>query len=408
VLDDSHLRLRVYASLSRLRHRLRGPREPVEFVQKLIEREVADEFRKLAAWETARAEFETPLLAEELSFRQTRAARRVLRILELRHDPAPLRLVRERLEDPRRRANALEVLDAELDARLRGLVLLFLDDAPLPERLAAAGALVPDVPSAEALLREEAAHPNPYVALLALDAVAHAPARAPLAAELALRALEHADPLVREGGIHALRRADPAAARARLPALLGDADPVVAGFARAALDALASDVSEDHPMHSTIEKILFLKSTPLFKDVASEDLAPLARVAGVETFPPGARIFAEGEVGDSLFVVISGGVLVSVGGKPIASLGPGEAFGEMSVLDASPRSATVTAESETVALSIGSEEFYEILHEQVEIAEGVIRTLTRRLRDANAAHGADSAGRPGGAGSAGAQAARQA
>ena len=57
----------------------------------------------------------------------------------------------------------------------------------------------------------------------------------------------------------------------------------------------------------------------------------------------------------------------------------------MAVLDEVPRSATATAAEETEVLRIGSEEFYEILHEQVEIAEGVIRMLTRRLREADVA-----------------------
>lgn len=310
----------------------------------------------------------------------------MLRILELRLDPSPLRLVRERLDDPRRRANALEVLDAELDPQLRSLVMLFVDDAPLADRVKAAGLLVSEPPGEEELLREEAAHPNPYVALLALDAVAKA--GAPFARELAIRALTHPAPLVREGGILALRHVDPDAARQRLPALRDDPDAVVARFATAALASI-DDPSKESIMHSTIEKILFLKSTSLFSGVASEDLAPLARVASVETFAPGTRVVAEGEVGDRLFIVISGKVAVSVHGTSVAALGPGEAFGEMAVLDASPRSATVIAADETVALSIGSEEFYEILHEQVEIAEGVIRTLTRRLREANAARESD-------------------
>ena len=62
----------------------------------------------------------------------------------------------------------------------------------------------------------------------------------------------------------------------------------------------------------------------------------------------------------------------------------GEAFGEMAVLDSAPRSASAAAEGEVELLRIGSEEFYEILHEQVEIAEGVIRMLTQRLRESTA------------------------
>jgi CRP-like cAMP-binding protein len=68
--------------------------------------------------------------------------------------------------------------------------------------------------------------------------------------------------------------------------------------------------------------------------------------------------------------------------KAIATLGPGDAFGELAVLDAGPRSATVLTLEETEVLRIGSEEFYEVLQEQTELAEGVIRVLTQRLRNA--------------------------
>lgn len=137
-------------------------------------------------------------------------------------------------------------------------------------------------------------------------------------------------------------------------------------------------------MHSTVEKILILKSAPVFEKVAGEDLAPLARVASEEVYADGERVFEEGEVGDSLFVIVRGRVAIVTGSEKIAELGPGEAFGEMAVLDSAPRSASAAAEGEVELLRIGSEEFYEILHEQVEIAEGVIRMLTQRLRESTA------------------------
>ncbi len=138
-------------------------------------------------------------------------------------------------------------------------------------------------------------------------------------------------------------------------------------------------------MYATVEKILFLKSAPVFERVSGEDLAALARIAELETYAPGQPVFHEGEMGDALYVIVKGKVAIASGGEHLADLGPGEAFGEMAVLDEVPRSATATAGEETEVLRIGSEEFYEILHEQVEIAEGVIRMLTRRLRDADAA-----------------------
>ena len=137
-------------------------------------------------------------------------------------------------------------------------------------------------------------------------------------------------------------------------------------------------------MYATVEKILFLKSAPVFERVSGEDLAALARVAEVETYAPVQEIFHEGDMGDALFVIVKGKVAITSGGERLADLGPGDAFGEMAVLDEVPRSGTASAEEDTEVLRIGSEEFYEILHEQVEIAEGVIRVLTRRLREADA------------------------
>jgi CRP-like cAMP-binding protein len=146
-------------------------------------------------------------------------------------------------------------------------------------------------------------------------------------------------------------------------------------------------------MHSTVEKILILKSAPVFEKVAGEDLAPLARVASEEVYGDGERIFDEGEVGDSLFVVVRGTVAIVHEGETVAALDAGEAFGEMAVLDSAPRSATALARGEVELLRIGSEEFYEILHEQVEIAEGVIRMLTQRLRESTAQLSRDRAER---------------
>lgn len=379
--EDSHLRLRIFATLSRVREELGRAPEPLSVVAALVEREVAQEFRKLAGWERARATYSTPLLDEELRFRGARAVRRVLRILELRLDPEPLRLVRDRLDDPRRRANALEVLDSVLDARLRPLVMLFVDDAPDATRIAAAGALVPPAPTPDELILEECRHPNPFVALLALDALTRADG--PLVADVVAELVRSPDPLVQEGVVRAIEATRPPDAVEWLTTLAGVDDAQVSLHAHAALAALDGHPQERH-MHSTLEKILFLKTTALFGSVPSEDLAPLARVATVERFPSGAAIVAEGEVGDRLYVLIAGKVGVTVGGERVATLGPGEAVGEMAVLDAAPRSASVVADDETTALCIGSEEFYEILHEQVEIAEGVIRMLTRRLRDASA------------------------
>lgn len=136
-------------------------------------------------------------------------------------------------------------------------------------------------------------------------------------------------------------------------------------------------------MLSTVEKVLFLKSIDLFSQIPGEDLTQVALVSEEVDHAPGEEIFAEGEAGDALYLVLDGKVRVHRDDRMIAELGERECFGEMAILDAEPRSATVTALSDTALLRISREDFQELLAEKPEIALGVIKVLTRRLRDAN-------------------------
>lgn len=377
---DGHLRLRVLGALASIRAAL-GFRESRSYVRDLLRFEVKAAYRNMAAWRRARPIVGNLLLEEEFEFRQTRAVRRILRILELRYDRVVLKLVRAALDRGQRRAQALEMLDALLEPALRAIVVPFLDDAPETERLARAGELAGPVPPPVEFLAEQAMHPNPFVAALALDAlpsIEGAPAR-----ELAEKNLADHEPLVREQALRTLFRVAPESARTRAAELAQDPDPIVGRLATH-IAAGRGWPMELH-MPSTLEKVLVLKSTPLFSRVPAEDLAPLARMAESRIVPAGERIVAEGEPGDELFLVVHGRVAVSRNGHRVTTLGAGESFGEISVLDDGPRTATVVAEEQSEVLSIAGEDFYEILREQAEIAEGVIRILVKRLRDADAA-----------------------
>lgn len=135
-------------------------------------------------------------------------------------------------------------------------------------------------------------------------------------------------------------------------------------------------------MLSTVEKVLFLKSIDLFSQIPGEDLTQVALVSTEERHEPGDEVFAEGETADALYLVLDGKVRVHKNDRVIAELGERECFGEMGILDAAPRSATVTAISDTNLLKISREDFQEIMAEKPEIASGIIKVLTRRLRNA--------------------------
>lgn len=388
---DSHLRLRMLSAMSSLRRSLARDAEPAATVRSWLIEELRHTGRMLAGWEAARSRASSDLLSEAVAFRAKRGTRRLLRILELRYDAAPLRLVRERIDDPERRANALEVLDTLLEPALRKVLMPWFDEGSVASRLRACGVDVGAIATPEVFLSMQCRHPNPYVGAVALDALSRAATDATLLrlarAECA-HALRSPEPLVREAAVFALTRVRDDADELVWPET--DADPVVARALRA---TRAGRREEDDDVYSTLEKLVLLRASPIFKDIQGEDLVPLARVAEHVSMAPGESVFAEHDPGDALYVIVRGKIKIHRGETVIAALGPGEPFGEMAALDGSPRSASATAIDNAELLRIGSDEFYEVLHEQVEIAEGVIRTLISRLRAADAARPAGD-GRP--------------
>jgi len=97
-------------------------------------------------------------------------------------------------------------------------------------------------------------------------------------------------------------------------------------------------------------------------------------------------IARQGEVGTGFFVIASGGALVVREGKTVATLGPGDFFGELSVLDGKPRNAQVIADGETVCLALATWDFEAVVQEQPAVALAILRGLAARLRAFTEAH----------------------
>lgn len=130
------------------------------------------------------------------------------------------------------------------------------------------------------------------------------------------------------------------------------------------------------------------KRVPLFSDLTDEEISKLIRASHKKTYPKDNVIFFEEDEGDSLFVINSGRVKVakfSDDGKEIilAILSAGDFFGDMSLLDSEPRSATIIALEKTEVTSIRRNEFLKIIRENPLIAVKLLAVLSQRLRDAN-------------------------
>ena len=123
-----------------------------------------------------------------------------------------------------------------------------------------------------------------------------------------------------------------------------------------------------------------LAACRLFSGVGSDDLAAVADRAVEVDFPVNHVIARQGEIGTGFFLIVSGSVRVIRGGEQVAVLGPGEFFGELSVLDGQPRVAQVVANEPTRCLGLASWDFEQALLESPTLALSILRGLAARLR----------------------------
>ncbi len=142
------------------------------------------------------------------------------------------------------------------------------------------------------------------------------------------------------------------------------------------------DLEEVERMATVLEKMLFLKGVSLFENLTGEELHRVAEIAREYRVLPGRTIFRKGDPGDAMYLVLDGQVRIVLDGSQVAVLGRGECFGEMALLDKEPRSADAVAVGEVELLRIEGADFDELLEQKAEIARGILKVLTDRLRRA--------------------------
>jgi CRP/FNR family cyclic AMP-dependent transcriptional regulator len=132
----------------------------------------------------------------------------------------------------------------------------------------------------------------------------------------------------------------------------------------------------------------FLKSVPLFSRLGEQSLDAILRLTRRKRFRKDEVIFHEKEAGDSLFVILHGRVKVAIFGDDgkevtLSILTDGDFFGELSIIDLEPRSATVIAEEDCELLSLQRDDFMRALEQDPGISASLIQVLAGRLRKAN-------------------------
>ncbi len=204
-----------------------------------------------------------------------------------------------------------------------------------------------------------------------------------LTRELLAKVLSDPEPIVRHAAVRAVSGgttsqelpALDAAALAQTTHGVGQAGVYATLDANAAMASL-----------TTIEKMMLIRQVPIFSELAADDLEELATVVEERRVDKGRDLFREGDPGDAVYLIVKGRVSVFIGGdgtrpeRVLSELGPGACIGEMAVLDASPRSATVRAIERTRTLRVPGEGFKRVMTERPEMSQAIVAELVKRMR----------------------------
>jgi CRP-like cAMP-binding protein len=127
----------------------------------------------------------------------------------------------------------------------------------------------------------------------------------------------------------------------------------------------------------------FIARVPIFANCTAEEIAAIAGVAQDGFFQPGQIIVTQGTPGQAFYLILEGRVEILRDGVSLGGFGPGDFFGEMSLLDSAPRSATIRAIGQVSCLMLSSWDFKALLERHPAIAIKLLEVLSRRLRVAD-------------------------
>ena len=127
-----------------------------------------------------------------------------------------------------------------------------------------------------------------------------------------------------------------------------------------------------------------LRMVPLFANLDDKDLDQLSRQMHERRFPEGAEVTTEGATGAGFFVIVEGNADVSVGGEHRTTLGPGDHFGEMALIDDGVRSASIMAATDLLCYGLTPWEFRPFVEDHPQVAWALLETLARRARESSA------------------------
>ncbi len=134
------------------------------------------------------------------------------------------------------------------------------------------------------------------------------------------------------------------------------------------------------PKGAETEIVRRLSAVPLFSTLSERDLGAIAKAGAERRYAANERIVTKGEKGIGFYLVLDGRVEVRADGRSVATLGPGQFFGEMALFEEQPRTADVVAVAPAHCLVLSRWEFWGAMSREPEVLRGLVSELVRRLR----------------------------
>jgi CRP-like cAMP-binding protein len=133
-------------------------------------------------------------------------------------------------------------------------------------------------------------------------------------------------------------------------------------------------------MATNKQLLAVLAAVPLFEGLSRRQLKQIADLAEVASFMAGATLVKEGDAGDSFFVILTGEAKVRVKGRTVNRAIPGDHFGEISLLDGGPRTASVVSETPMTVLLIERTAFQKLLRKDPSLSMQLLKSMARLVR----------------------------
>ena len=130
-----------------------------------------------------------------------------------------------------------------------------------------------------------------------------------------------------------------------------------------------------------IERVVFLQSVDIFSFCKAEEVLRIAAIANERAVAAGEALYAPGDIADSLYCVVRGGVRLRAADDSARTAGPLTTFGVRESLSGGPRTADATAEVDTLLLVIEVDDFFDLLAHNIEIIKALVRHLIPHFRE---------------------------